>query len=314
MNSKEVVPKRLYKYRAFSALTMDLLVGDKVYFADPSTFNDPLDTRPSLNPDLDVPALASALQTLVERRIAGEMTAAAKTIKYRGPKTLDHIERHSRQQAERLLADIAYNATNPEYTDSSPGPHLALLGHQMERELLRQYDKGILSLAERFTCPLMWSHYADQHNGLCIGYSVPEDAAANLHKVHYGGSRMVEASRVAEMLAGDQVARRHVDTAVLLRKARDWKYEKEWRLIGPRGLADSPLELESVTFGTRCLSAVKYAVAKALAGRERDARLYEMQEVHGTFELKRYLVDLDELGVSYPRRARSGLEAFQAIE
>jgi hypothetical protein len=41
------LPKRLYNYRAFSNLTRDMLVADNLFFADPSTFNDPLDTNPS---------------------------------------------------------------------------------------------------------------------------------------------------------------------------------------------------------------------------------------------------------------------------
>ena len=249
----------------------------------------------------------------LEKRIAGEMSAAAKTIRYRGPRTVDHIGRHSRQEAARILADIASHASNPEYPGEESDVHLTLLAQQMQQELLRRYDTGILSLAERFTCPLMWSHYGDQHKGLCLGYSVPRDAVPALHKVRYGGSRLVEASRVAKMVNGDPVARRQVDSAVLQRKAADWQYEQEWRLVGPRGLADSPLELESVTFGTRCLPSVKHTVAKALDGRDRAVRLWEMKEFHGTFTLKRRRIDMDELGASYPRRALSALEGFEAV-
>jgi hypothetical protein len=84
----------------------------------------------------------------------------------------------------------------------------------------------------------MWSHYGDQHHGVCIGYSVPSDVGEDLHKVKYGGKRLVDASQVVAMLD--------------LRKAASWRYEQEWRLIGLRGLQDSPLELEEVIFGMRC--------------------------------------------------------------
>lgn len=42
-----------------------MLVEDKVFYADPSSFNDPLDTRPTLEPDLDVPALEQVLLRLI---------------------------------------------------------------------------------------------------------------------------------------------------------------------------------------------------------------------------------------------------------
>lgn len=303
-------PKLLYKYRAFSALTVDLLVSDKVFFADPQTFNDPLDSKPIITADLTLDQLKLTVRTLMERRLVAEMTTAARSIKYRGPKTIDHIDRLSRQEVEGMMADIAYHATNPDYEGEFSENHRWLLGHQLQTELMKQYDRGILSFAERNSCPLMWSHYGDQHNGLCIGYRVPMPPPDDLHKVKYGGSRLVEASRVAGMLNDDVHARAEVDAAVFLRKAGDWRYEKEWRLIGERGLVDSPLELADVTFGFRCLDSVKATVIKALEGRSEPVKFYEMREIHGTFRLKRIAIDTEELAHHYPRRARDASDAF----
>lgn len=301
-------PNRLYKYRSFSNLTLEMLVSDTLYFADPSSFNDPLDTKPSLETDLGADQLAAILSRLVEQRSKDEMTAAAKTIKYRGPKTVEHIARHSRRVAEQLIERIRYEATNPDYEIADPEQYL--FGQYVEAELLRRYNSGVVSLAERAVCPLMWSHYGDQHNGLCIGYSAPADALPGLHVIRYGGSRMVKASVVARMLDGDSAARTAVDGAVLLRKAMAWGYEKEWRLIGPRGVNGSPLEMEEVVFGMRCTAAVKYAVVKALEDRDRTVRFYEIREQPGRFTLVRRAMDTDELKVSFPHRARSIHEAF----
>lgn len=304
--------RRLYKYRSFSNRTLTMLVEDVVYFADPTTFNDPLDTKPTLKTDLDSDALEVILSQLIEQRTSAEMSAAAATIKYRGPKTIDHIARHSRKKAEQLLADIRYNATNPEYELDDPAQFL--LGQYVQDELLRRYDKGVFSLAERANCPLMWSHYGDQHRGLCLGYSVPEAANSGVHKIRYGGSRVVEASAVSAMLGGDGDARREVDDAVLLRKAKPWAYEREWRLIGSRGEQDSPLELEEVVFGTRCSTSVKYAVVKALEGRDRAVQFFEIREQSGSFLLKKRSLDTDELCVSFPRRCRSLDHVFDDLD
>ncbi len=305
-------PARLYKYRAFSNLTLDMLVGDTLFFADPSTFNDPLDTRPALDPDLDASALETMLARLVEQRSNAEMSAAAKAINYRGPKTIDHIARRSRHAASQLIERIRYDATDPEL--GGEDPERFLLGHYVGDELLRRYDKGVVSLAQRAVCPLMWSHYADQHNGLCIGYSVPDDVLPDLHKIHYGGSRLVAASAVDRMLGGDTTAQRQVDEAVLFRKAIDWRYEREWRLIGARGVQDSPLELREIVFGMRCSAAVKYAVVQALAARHRPVRFAEIREEQGRFTLAKRTLDTDELCAAYPRRARSIREAFADLD
>ena len=201
-------PRRLFKYRSFNSLTLSILVEDFVYFADPITFNDPLDTKPTLSADVENESLEGILSRLIEQRTTVEMSMAAKAIKYRGPKTTAHIARQSRRMAERLLEDIRYSANDPDYEIADPAQFL--LSQYIQEELLRRYDKGIFSLAERANCPLMWSHYGDQHRGLCLGYSIPEAAEADVHKIRYGGTRLVEASEVAAMLAGSDDARRKV--------------------------------------------------------------------------------------------------------
>jgi hypothetical protein len=309
LTRKSIIPKRLYKYRAFSSRTLDALIADQLFFADPSTFNDPLDTRPSLDTDIDADALADIFARVVEQRIGAEMSAAAKTIKYSGQRTLSHITDLSRQHAKEIIAEIRYNATNPEYEGENPARFL--FGQYVEDELLRRYDKGIVSLAERADCPLMWSHYGDQHNGVCIGYSVPEKASNDLYKISYGGSRLIAASIVATMVAGNDSARRQVDKAVFTRKANDWRYEREWRLIGPRGPRASTLELEEVVFGMRCSTSVKFAIVKALADRKRPLKFYEIRESRGKFSLEIHVLDTDEMNVSLPRRSLDFCDWFK---
>ena len=312
MGNHEAVPERLYKYRSFSCCTLDLVVSDNLYFAGAESFNDPLDSRPCLEIDLNEDRLETILRTLVEQRVAAEMRSAATAMKVSGPSTAAHIERNSRNEADRVISGIEYQVTNPEYES---GKHrIQLLGHRIERELLRRYDKGVVCLAERANCPLMWSHYGNQHRGICIGYSVPVEIVGDIGKVTYGGSRLVQASKVAEMLTGSDMARSEVDEAVLLRKAQSWQYEKEWRLFGPRELHDSPLELEEVVFGIRCKASIKYTVMKALGGRDRPVRFHELREQRGEFELKKEVLDYEEeLFAHFPRRNRSIPEMFEPL-
>lgn len=295
------IPNCLYKYRSFSNRTLDSLIADELFFADPSTFNDPLDTKPTVDADIDVAKLEIVLQKLAEFRIAAEMNAAAKKLKTIGPKTLDHISRISRQRVARILDDIRYNSTDPDYEVEDPQKFL--LCHYIEEELLKRYGKGILALAEKADCPLMWSHYGDQHHGVCIGYAVPKNNNHELYKVRYGGSRLIKASLLEQMLTGDPSAEREVDKAVLSKKASNWKYEREWRLVAPRGLQPSPLELKEIVFGMRCTSTVKYTVVKALERHPNKLKFYEIRERRGQFLLGKYVLEIDELLHSYPKRS-----------
>ena len=311
MGGPEAIPRRLYKYREFSSRTLDMVVGDNLYFADPATFNDPLDTRPHLDIDVGDDELEGVLRRLVERRVDARMSAAAKAMKAKGAAAQRHIRRHAQNEADRVIADIDYHATNP---DREPVAHRhELLRQAVQLELLGRYDKGIVSLAERRDCPLMWSHYGDQHRGICIGYSVPEDAEVDIRQVKYGGRKLVKASSVAAMLEGNKAARREVDDAVLLQKAESWRYEREWRLIGPRGSHWSMLELEEVAFGMRCEEPVKYAVVKGLQDRDRRVEFYELRERRERFDLEVKPLDGSEVCEHFPRRHRTVLEDFGII-
>lgn len=308
---EQEIPNRLYKYRSFSDWTVQMLVSDEFFFADPSTFNDPLDAKPCLTADLETHALKDLLGQLVNQRREREMAAAAKALKYKGPKTKSHIIKHSISAADRAISDVLYHATDPDFDD--PNMLSKLLATEIERELLRRYESGIFCLAERYDCPLMWSHYGGQHSGICFGYSVPQDASDVVRKVQYDKDRIVKASAVREMLAGDNAAKQRVDAAVLLRKAPDWKYENEWRLIAGRGLARNPLELEEVIFGLRCSNEVKFSLATAMGTRHRKVMFYEMREARPSFELKKFELDMDEMNAYFPRRSRDVEDAFGPV-
>lgn len=312
MEREKRPPARLYKYRGLTARTLDMLVGDRLHFADPSTFNDPLDTRPSLDDDVDESELGRILRLLIERSTAAKMRAGAKAMELKESRTRGWIERHNRRRAEQRIAEIEYGATNPDYDFQNA--LRSQLRYSIELELLRGYEKGIVSFAERDDCPLMWSHYGDQHRGVCLGYSVPVRSTGDVHKVAYGGDRLVKASDVGAMLDGNDDARARVDEAVMLRKAESWSYEQEWRLIGNQGTEGSPLELEEIIFGMKCKEAAKFTIMKALENWRGSVAFYEMREERGTFNLRKDEMDYGgELFAHFPERHLDLLEGFEDL-
>jgi hypothetical protein len=87
----------------------------------------------------------------------------------------------------------------------------------------------------------------------------------------------------AAILQKHAAATARLDAKVLLQKAPEWSYEKEWRLIGNVGPQDSPLKLTEVTFGLRCPDAVRHTLLQALNGRSVRVEFYEMRNTWGTF-------------------------------
>ncbi|WP_445681364.1 DUF2971 domain-containing protein [Radicibacter daui] len=305
------IPRRLYKYRAFSSRALDLLISDQIYFSDPSSFNDPLDTKPGIELDLDTPELEWVLSELYQRRLSEELKAAANNLRYSGPKTVEHIKKLVSQGASSLLSGVEHRSSNPFWGPEDIKRYL--LDITIREELLGRYDKGVFSLASRCECPLMWSHYGDQHRGICIGYSVPSEISRSVYRIKYGGNRLVKASDVKAMLEGRQAAQARVDEAVLLRKAEDWKYEREWRLLGAKGIQESPLEMEEVVFGLRCSEEVKFSIVRALDGRCRNLKFYEIINNGNDFSLNITEVDL-ETWSDFPHRSLNGDEMAKKFD
>lgn len=90
----------------------------------------------------------------------------------------------------------------------------------------------VSSFTTRLDSMLMWSHYASQHQGFVVQYDIeelPEHLASVFYPVLYSSQR-VTSSRVFD--CGDSDDKRLCTCLhVALRKAPDWQYEDEWRLV-----------------------------------------------------------------------------------
>jgi hypothetical protein len=87
-------------------------------------------------------------------------------------------------------------------------------------------SKGTICFSELRSHLLMWAHYAQGHTGFCLEFDTAvEPLKQDLRKVTYQTKMPVH-----EVKLRDDGAR--VDVAsFLLVKAKEWKYEKEWRLL-----------------------------------------------------------------------------------
>lgn len=286
-----------------------------MHFANPGTFNDPLDCSPTLDCDSELGDLRNLYSILFRQRVLSEVHEALKKAGVRGERASTHADRRAQLMVENGLANIAYNATNPEHSGTKEEVEAWILTNEIETELHRYYDRGVCCFSKSYASPVLWSHYGDQHRGLCIGYGIDRIPKPQLQKVIYGKSRGIKTSAlVRTFIHSDCVTQNELDRDVLLRKAGEWRYEHEWRLIGPQGLQESPLLLKEVTFGLRCATAVKHSVVKALSGHDRTMRFHEVYEVRGQYVLRRKQLDLDELSVFLPHTAVSVIEMFGSDE
>lgn len=306
-------PEYVFRYLKFSARTIESLCHDQLYFANPVDFNDPLDCQPSIESDSNRNTLRKILSELIRRRVFSETIASLNNAKVKGENAIAHAKMMSEQIVQSELSNIAYHATNPDYDVSVEDAECFILTSDIQMELLKQYDRGVCCFSSEANNPLLWSHYGDQHNGICVGYNLERNPKPILQKVIYGGSRIVNTSLIAQaILDNNPNAQELLDSKVLLIKALPWNYEDEWRLLGKRGIQDSTLELKNITFGLRCPPAVIHTVMTSLESREK-IEFYKIYRVKGSFELKRIILDTYEECGYLPRTARSGIEIFGPV-
>lgn len=118
---------------------------------------------------------------------------------------------------------------------------------------------------------LMWSHYADQHRGIVIGFDTDQEP--------FSVSKRVAILKVCYRLS--KIAYKHsfgggkgfetVFHEVAARKFQDWAYEKEVRILVPRGalrdgkfLRLSPSAIQTVTLGCKSEPSLAAKVLDAL--------------------------------------------------
>ncbi len=89
-----------------------------------------------------------------------------------------------------------------------------------------QIDKwGLICFSKTWRNPVMWSHYADKHKGMCLGFEVPNDS---ILEVNYTKKRLnLDLIKLKEQ---GKLNQNHI-LKVFKTKFIDWKYEREARVI-----------------------------------------------------------------------------------
>lgn len=119
---------------------------------------------------------------------------------------------------------------------------------------------GIASFSETWNNELMWAHYADSFQGMCICYSMPALLSGmpednSFARIAYGNKPYYLA---LNGMKNDFERSR----AVLSTKHLSWAYEREWRLFSPMvGKAPhAPNAIKAIYLGARISKKIRDAV------------------------------------------------------
>lgn len=156
------------------------------------------------------------------------------------------------------------------------------------RVALRRYKAqmsqrfGMLCFCSEWHNPVLWSHYADKHAGICLGFDVPRET---IKPVKYKARR----PPLGHPLTADMTDQ------LLYTKYRDWRYERElrgWFTLEERdpvsGLYfydfDNRVQLRQVIVGPLC-DVPKPRIQVALEGYTAKVRILKARLAFNTFRV-----------------------------
>ncbi|WP_086640660.1 DUF2971 domain-containing protein [Acetobacter tropicalis] len=299
-------------------MSVESIISDTIYLAKPATFNDPLDSQPIVQNDLSVAALFSLYKSLLRQRMWAEPRAPSSLLHAGGLGSMASIKDFDEEVGRIATSLLDYADYSRDVDETQEQSHVGALEQAIKQELLNREGRGIFSLACCSVSILMWSHYGDQHKGFALGYSVPDtfDTHSNFKLVpmDYGGSRVLSTSTIQNMISGDIDAKNKVDQAAYQAKAPEWRYENEWRILGPAGQQNSPLELEEIVFGHRCPRHVRYTIYTMLKARSKKIEFSEIIMPTNGFQLNKSPFDSTQLEAELPRRCLDVYDHFSEIQ
>jgi len=186
----------LYHWARFCAERLRALLRDRqIYCSNPALLNDPWDCKPHFNTEI--------LSDPAERQKYAEWAVALCQRKSPMPP-------YAQEQMRKTLLhdpDAAAKLTNQ-------------LSAEMISSIADQYRVYCMGLDPKNL--LMWSHYADSHRGICLGFSLCNEIFCTALRCEYSAAfptlPLYDDSDEATLLA-------------LLAKSDVWRYENEYRLV-----------------------------------------------------------------------------------
>ncbi|PCJ61093.1 MAG: hypothetical protein COA65_02430 [Rhodospirillaceae bacterium] len=256
----------LYKYKAIDGDNGDnfkwagrIFTHNEIYFANANDFNDPFDCKFDFSFD------------------GSNQDRKDYLIKY-------VKDRHPNWNRECRNTWIAKNFSNFSWDD----PDFINRVKESNKKLI--LTVRICSFSEVPDDILMWSHYANGHQGFCLQFSGNEDTDFIANGPFNKREQKISYSDTYPIVNRFKDSDMETLKKSLLTKAKRWEYEKEWRMIdhkkGPDIKRFSPEMLVGVIFGCRMTEENQGQIREWCANRKTKISFYKAQEETQSYSLK----------------------------
>ena len=82
---------------------------------------------------------------------------------------------------------------------------------------------GVICFSKRWSDPVMWSHYADEHRGIALGFDINDEHA---YCVRYEQERLARSYSFTDEIPSEEFIIESITT-----KFKSWEYEQEVRMM-----------------------------------------------------------------------------------
>lgn len=168
----------------------------------------------------------------------------------------------------------------------------------LDKNLQELKEYGIFSASHKpnLNCALMWSHYGDEHKGICLVYSIPDtfiltgnNGVKGIANVLYGENLLTDWLKELPSKAEIQCkAYEKLMKKILTIKSSYWKYENEVRIIRDRAgcLSIDQSYLQHICFGLNTPEEDKELIRKVVQKFQYDVGYSEIQRTQSDFGIE----------------------------
>ena len=205
-------PKSFYKYRKLNCKTIENISDNYLFLAEIASLNDPFECSLQLDNNESL------------RRTFSNINYREDFKRYFGKElTSDDIKRINKSQHPLDTYSKICNEKNIPY--NLTWDNLLEKVQKGWEQILDDSNKDIkiCSFSELNDSLLLWSHYADEHKGICIEYDLENEDEIRpfLYPIMYS-------DKIYKISCDDFRALRALGSSLI--KSKDWEYEAEWRL------------------------------------------------------------------------------------
>ena len=283
------LPSRIFKFRKVNEYSLDNIRNSTVWLCSADQYNDPYECAATL--DLSLLLIETAKRRFWDMvAVSGLTDVLDQDTLVQAEKSDDPMQVVARELLKGHKPSLNNGAIDQVITALSEAAVAVSTENIRRQNASLQRGMKICSFSERNDSIVMWGHYADSHRGFCVEYATSHmnDLYKNaLFPVTYS-NKLFDATKYVLSSMGKGDFNNLYGLIAASRKASDWSYEKEWRLILPFGesYADRNLDMpcpSAIHLGSRMLNAHKSQVVK-IADSMRIP-VYEMALELGEFRL-----------------------------